>query len=157
MNLEIYCTIENHHISEKISKEIEDACRLYVQQQGYILVKFKKYSSHRFYSNISKDAIKKGICVLNEMAVYLKFRSTNNIWLLYISTGNTFDSNGNPFNSNIFLLNRNINAKSCFYLIKEYFYNIYFKDYLMQLFESKHYLNYSNVFDLDNQLIKNEN
>jgi hypothetical protein len=149
MNLEIYFTIDNNHISDKIKDEIRETCRLYTHQQGYTLVKFKEYYSHKYYSKVSEDAIKKGICVLNEMTMYLKFKSTNNIWFLYISTGNTFDSVGNLFKCNIFLLNRNINTnvQTCNYLIKEHIFNIYFRDYLMELFTTNHSLNYSNVFE----------
>jgi hypothetical protein len=146
MNLEIYYTIERHHISEKIYKEIENTCSVYAKTQGYNLVKFKRYDSHKYYSDISKDVIKKGICIFNEMSMYLKFKSNNNIWFLYISHGNTIDNFGNICNANVFLLNRDISLCKVHYIIKEYTYNIYFKEYIQELCHTHNYLNYSKVF-----------
>jgi hypothetical protein len=153
MNLEIYYTIENLQFSDKLEKEIYDFFKMQITEQGYNLIKFKKYFSNKYYSNIEKDNIKKGICVLNEMSTYLKFKSNNTIWFLYISNGNTISDKNLPIHTNIFLLNRNINIKQCNYLIKEYMYTIPLKQYLVELFTTKNYLNYDKVFKEE----KNEN
>ena len=145
-NLEIYWTIEKYHISDKIKSEIQEICDLYAQKCGYKLIKFKKYDSYKYYSELAKDTVKKGICVLDEMLKYLKFKTNNNIWFLYIATGNIFDNNGNYIKGDVFLLNRDVNKQKCHYFIKEHVYNIYFKEYLMNLFHSTHYLNYDKVF-----------
>lgn len=147
MNLEIYYTIENLQFSEKVEKDLFDFLQIHIACEGYNLIKFKKYYSNKYYSNIEKDAVKKGICVLNEMSTYLKFKSNNNIWFIYIANGHTFTQSNVPIHTNIFLLNKNINIKQCFYVIKEYLYTLHLKDYLNELFYTENHLDYNKVFD----------
>jgi hypothetical protein len=147
-DLEIYYTIEN--IIEDTELEIDNTISLYdffsnKFSKTYNLVKCKRYYSNKYYDKIENNVVKKGLCVLDEMHKYVKYKTSPNIWFIYISSGNIIHNSRNQ-KADVLLINKNINIRKCDYIINNTSNFDMFK-YLDELFITKNYLKYDKIFD----------
>jgi hypothetical protein len=145
-DLEIYYTIEN--IIE--DDEIDNTISLYdffsnKFSETYNLVKCKRYYSNKYYDKIGDHTIKKGLCVLDEMHKYVKYKTSPNIWFIYIASGNIVYASKNQ-KVDVLLINKNINTRNCNYIVKS---NCDFDMFvsLEELFNTNNYLKYDKIFD----------
>lgn len=146
-DLEIYYTIEN--ITEDL--EIDNTISLYdffsnKFRDTYNLVKCKRYYSNRYYDKIEKNCIKKGLCVLDEMHKYVKYKTSPNIWFIYIGYGDIVYLSQNQ-KAHVLLINRDINHKACNYIVNNDNSNFNMFLSLDELFCNNVFIKYDNIFD----------
>jgi hypothetical protein len=84
-----------------------------VHQQNYQLNVFEKIDVK---TNESDDVIQRGMYCFNKLYEILKLKTRNNVWFIYISSGNVkmFDSD-----VTLLLLNKNPGIRQCFYTINK--------------------------------------
>lgn len=114
--LEIYYYID---LTEKYDIEVLEKCLrvfLTVNMKEYKINKFINCSHIKVENSQQNDIIKRGLMTFNEMVNNSKLKTTNEVWMFYISNGNINELYENVF---VILLNKEPMFKKSYYVINK--------------------------------------
>lgn len=115
--LDVYYCIELQ--KDQDIQTLEKYLRIYleVHEKQFIIDKFINCNYvNDNVENKDNDVIKNGLMTFNNMMKKLKLKTTNEVWFIYISSGNV---NNTYENVSVILLNKEPMSKRCNYIINK--------------------------------------